>query len=76
MTTTPTSTATAWTIEAIRALGVTTNVETAAAILGIGRTNAYELARAGQFPVPVIRAGRRYVVPVPTLLAVLGAATA
>ena len=38
-----------WTIEAIRRLGMTTEVETAAAILGIGRTNAYEVAR---WPIP------------------------
>ena len=30
--------------------------------LGIGKTLGYELARAGRFPVPVIRAGRRLLV--------------
>ena len=30
--------------------------------LGIGKTLGYELARAGTFPVPVIRAGRRLLV--------------
>ncbi|MEV4826109.1 hypothetical protein [Micromonospora sp. NPDC049274] len=34
----------AWAIDEVRDLGVTTDVETAAAILGIGRTKAYELA--------------------------------
>ena len=33
---------------------------------------AYELARAGQFPCPVIRAGRTWLVPTAGLLAVLG----
>jgi hypothetical protein len=42
------------------------------AILGIGRTKAYELARDGAFPVTVIRVGRRYLVPVAPLLALLG----
>jgi hypothetical protein len=63
-----------WTIDAVRSLGTTTTIETAGAVLGIGRTKAYELAREGAFPVTVIRAGRRYLVPVPALLAILGAA--
>jgi hypothetical protein len=63
-----------WTLEAVRALGMTTDVETAAAILGMGRTKAYELAREGAFPVKVLRIGRRYVVPVPAILQLLDAA--
>lgn len=39
-----------WTIDAVRELGVTTDVETAAAMLGIGRTKAYELAKTNEFP--------------------------
>ncbi len=31
---------------------------TAAQALGLGRTAAYELARRGEFPVPVLRLGR------------------
>ena len=31
--------------------------------LGIGRTLAYRLARTGGLPVPVLRLGRRLVVP-------------
>src|SRR5690349_10130018 len=42
---TPCATKTVWTIEAIRALGATTDVQTAGAILGVGRTKAYEMAR-------------------------------
>jgi hypothetical protein len=61
-----------WTIDAIRALGATTNVQTAGAILGIGRTKAYELAREGNFPVPVLRIGRRILVPTPMILMLLG----
>lgn len=71
----PTPRAGVWTIDAVRDLGTTTGIETAGAVLGIGRTKAYELARTGAFPVPVIRAGRRYLVPVPALLAILGATT-
>jgi len=63
----------AWTIESIRGLGMTTDVETAASILGFGRTKAYELAKSGDFPVRLLRIGRRYVVPVPAILRLLGA---
>lgn len=49
-------------------------VEEAAAVLGIGRTAAYEAVRRGQ--VPALRLGRRVLVPVPRLLALLGEAAA
>ena len=45
---------------------------TAGQALGFGRTKAYQLARSGQFPCPVIRAGKTYLVPMAGLLAVLG----
>jgi hypothetical protein len=45
---------------------------TAGQALGLGRTKAYQLARTGQFPCPVIRAGKTYLVPTAGLLAVLG----
>jgi len=45
---------------------------TAGKALALGRTKAYELARSGQFPCPVIRAGKTYLVPAAGLLAVLG----
>jgi hypothetical protein len=62
-----------WTIEAVRAPRHDTDVETAGAILGIGRTKAYELARSGEFPVVVIKVGRRYLVSVPALPTLLAA---
>ncbi len=73
--TTPTRTATttAWTAEAVRELDLTTDVATAGAILGIGRSKAYQLAKRGDFPVTILRIGRRYLVPTNALLAVLGA---
>jgi hypothetical protein len=52
---------------------MTTDVETAAAVIGIGRTLAYELVRTDRFPVRLLRLGRRVVVPVPDLLRLLGA---
>ena len=57
-----------WTGKQIRALGTVTDLPTAAAIFGLSRTLAYELARTGGFPVPVIRAGTRYRVPVAAIL--------
>ena len=61
-----------WTEPAVRALGRTIDVETAGEILGIGRTKAYELTRSGEFPVKILRIGRRYLVSVPALLKLLG----
>ncbi len=60
-----------WTADKLRALGVRTDLVTAADVLGIGRTAGYELARAGRFPAPVLRLGNRYVVPTAGLLKVL-----
>lgn len=60
-----------WTIERIRALGVTTTLATAASVLGISRSQAYRLAATDEFPVPLIRAGSRIIVPVAALLHLL-----
>lgn len=62
-----------WTVDQMRALGTTTDVPTAGAILGIGRTKSYDLAKQGLFPVPVLHIGRRLLVPVSHLLILLGA---
>jgi hypothetical protein len=61
-----------WSAEQIRALGTRTDLVTAGQILGIGRSKSYQLARAGTFPVPVIRSGHRYVVPVAPILTLFG----
>jgi predicted DNA-binding transcriptional regulator AlpA len=65
-------TARALTLAEVAELPAVTDLVTAGRALGIGRTRAYELARAGQFPCPVIRAGATWRVPVAGLLAVLG----
>lgn len=56
------------TISEARERGAVT-VEQAAALLGIGRTTAYDAARTGE--LPALRLGRRIVVPVPALLRML-----
>jgi helix-turn-helix protein len=45
---------------------------TAARAVNIGRTKAHELARAGEFPVAVLRLGASYRVRTADLLAYLG----
>ncbi|WP_236831525.1 hypothetical protein [Blastococcus sp. KM273128] len=67
---------TALTRSELLALPATVDIPTAAKALSIGRTLAYQLARAGQFPVPVLRLGSRYRVPSSGLLAALGVAPA
>jgi len=62
-----------WTAEKVRELGLVTSLETAAQILGIGRSKAYEMARTGQFPVRLMRVGRVYRVPVNAVLRYLEA---
>lgn len=62
----------AWTRDEVQALGMTTSLETAAEIIGIGRTLAYALVRNQEFPVRLLRLGRRVVVPIPDLLRFLG----
>ncbi|MEU6205692.1 hypothetical protein ABZ814_19175 [Micromonospora musae] len=61
----------AWTVEHIRALGVTTTLAPTASVLGISRSQAYRLAATDQFPIPMIRPGSRIIVPVAGLLQLL-----
>jgi hypothetical protein len=60
---------TQWTEEAIRALGVFTNLRIAGEIFGLSRPFAYRLAHDGLFPVPVYRVGTTFRVPVAAILA-------
>jgi hypothetical protein len=61
----------AWNAERIRALGLVTDLSTAARIFGLSRTAAYDLAKRDQFPVTVLRFGNRYRVPVAAILQAL-----
>lgn len=60
------------TLAEIAALPVTVDLITAARAVGIGRTTAHKLARAGQFPCPVLRIAGAYRVPTAGLLKLLG----
>ncbi|MEU7570077.1 helix-turn-helix domain-containing protein [Micromonospora sp. NPDC049240] len=61
----------AWTAERIRALGVSTDLATAASVLGMSRSAAYKLIRRDAFPVPHFRVGAHYRIPTAPLLAAL-----
>lgn len=63
---------TTWTEEAVRDLGVRTNLDTSNSVLGMSRNTGYGLAAKGEYPVKVLRIGRKYVVPVAGLLEALG----
>ena len=61
-----------WTPDEVRALGVRTSVPIAGEILaGLCKDESYRAVKRGTFPVPVIQCGRRMVVPVAAILAVL-----
>lgn len=60
------------TLAELSALPAVTDLVTAGRALGLGRTKAYQLARNGEFPCPVIRAGKTYLVPTAGLLTLLG----
>ena len=48
------------------------DVPTAAEVLGVGKTAAYELIRCGEWPTPVFRLGKLIRIPTAPLLALLG----
>jgi hypothetical protein len=54
------------------ALGSRTDLATAGDVLNLSRSHAYELHARGEFPVPVLTIGKRYVVPTRALRDLLG----
>jgi hypothetical protein len=62
------------TTEELLALPVSVDLVTAGRAFGLGRTKAFELARADDFPCRVIRVGVKYRVPRRALLDALGIA--
>ena len=64
-----------WTPEAIRALGVTTDLPTLGKIFRISRTRAYQMAHTGEWEqagIRIVPLGSKYVVAVQSILEVLG----
>lgn len=60
------------TVEQVLALPAAVDLPTAGRAFGLGRTLAYDLARAGEFPCPVLPLGRRFRVTKANLLKALG----
>lgn len=60
------------TLDDVEQLPPTVGLLTAARMLGVGRTAAYELVRTGKWPTPVLRLGRAIRIPTAPLLAQLG----
>ena len=56
----------------VRDLPAVVDVTTAAALLGIGRTAAYELIRTERWPTPVLRLGKLIRIPTKPLLKLVG----
>ncbi|PRY43291.1 hypothetical protein CLV43_10331 [Umezawaea tangerina] len=56
----------------VLALPATVDLVTGGRALGMGETKTRELARAGQFPVRLLRVGNRYRVVTAELIALLG----
>ncbi len=62
-----------WTVERVRALGLTTDLVTAYKIVfGGGKNRAWAAYHNGELPFPALKCGRRVRVPVASLLALLG----
>ncbi|GHE84540.1 integrase [Streptomyces spiralis] len=59
-------------LEEVLALPVTVNVVTAARALGIGHNKAYDLIKAGQFPVRTLAMGSTVRIPTAALWEALG----
>lgn len=67
-----TQASTLMTEDRVRQLPPVVDVVTAAAILGIGRTAAYELIRTGRWPTPVLHLGKLIRIPTKPLLELVG----
>lgn len=61
-------------VDEVRALPASTDLETGGRCFGLGRTKAYELARSGEFPIPVLRLGSQWRLMRADIMAALGIA--
>ncbi|GAA0965366.1 helix-turn-helix domain-containing protein [Actinocorallia libanotica] len=64
-----------YSIADLKELPPTLDVPTAAKLLGLSRTKAYQLAKSGDFPCRVLKIGHSYRVPTLSLLRLLDAGT-
>lgn len=64
------------TLEEVRSWPATVDVSTAARVLGISRSYAFELAKRDQLPCRLLKVGSRYRVPTHSLIALLEGNTA
>ncbi len=62
------------TADEVRALPAVVDLPTAARVLGLGRSAAYELVRTGAWPTPVLRLGKLIKVPSAPLAELVGLA--
>jgi hypothetical protein len=60
-----------WTADDVRALGARTDFTTACNVVGISRWTGATMRDAGKLPFPVLRLGRKQIVPVSALLKLL-----
>lgn len=67
-----TATALHLTDDEVRALPAVVDVATAARIVGVGRTAAYELIRTQRWPTPVLHLGKLIRIPTAPLLELVG----
>ena len=63
----------AYSINDLGTLPPTLDIPTAAKILGLSRTKAYQLAKGGNFPCRVLKIGHSYRIPTISLLRLLDA---
>lgn len=64
------------TADEVRALPAVVDLPTAARVLGLGRSAAYELVRTGTWPTPVLRLGKLIKIPSAPLVELVGLGTA
>jgi hypothetical protein len=60
------------TVEELLALPVSVDLVTAGRAFGLGRTKAFELAQADEFPCRILRVGKKYRVPRSAIFEALG----
>lgn len=61
--------------EELLGLPVLVDLLTAATVLGVGRTAAYQMVRTGRWPTPVIRLGNRIRIPTAALHTLINLST-